>query len=68
MGIKEHGGGVAVAGKDGEGSALMSLNENGGYVGVFGKGSDTTSAKMGVNEYGNGAVSTWDKNGYRLQR
>ena len=23
-------------------------------------------ASMGVNEYGNGAVDTWDKNGYRL--
>ena len=66
MTVNDHGGIVTVGGKDGEGSALMALDENGGYVGVFGKGSDTTRAIMAVNEYGNGAVSTWDKNGYRL--
>ena len=33
---------------------------------VFGRGNIYSRAKMGVNEYGNGAVSTWDKNSYRL--
>lgn len=27
---------------------------------------EATRAVMGVTHYGNGAVSTWDKNGYRL--
>lgn len=58
-------GGVVIA--DGEGGhAELGVNQYGGRVGVFGKGSsDTTRAVIGVNEYGNGAVSTWDKNGYR---
>ena len=68
MTVDDRGGYVSVRSKEGEGSAHMALNENGGYVGVFGKGSETTRAIMAVNEYGNGAVSTWDKNGYRLQR
>ena len=44
----------------------MGINENGGHVSVLGKGTDEARAVMAVNEYGNGAVSTWDKNGYRL--
>ena len=31
----------------------------------FGKGNSKSRAAMGVTAYGNGAVSTWDKNGYR---
>ena len=38
----------------------------GGCVGtVFGNGSSKGKAVMGINRYGNGAVSTWDKNEYR---
>ena len=48
------------------GSVTMDVDEHGGRVAVFGKGSDESRAIMGVDEYGNGAVSTWDKNGYRL--
>ena len=29
------------------------------------KGKGDGAAVMAINEYGNGAVSTWDKNGYR---
>ena len=64
--VQEHGGRVAVLGKDGTSAAKMDITEFGGNVGVFGKGSKESRAGMGVNEYGNGAVSTWDKNGYRL--
>ena len=42
----------------------LSIDENGGRVDVYddlGK----NRAVMGVNQYGNGTVSTWDKNGYR---
>ena len=38
--------------------------EYGGRVDVFNKQGENR-AVMSVNEYGNGAVSTWDKNGYR---
>ena len=61
--IAEHGGVVAVVGKDGESQALLNIIENGGHVGVFGK--DEGKAIMGIDQYGNGAVYTWDKNGNR---
>ena len=38
--------------------------EHGGRVDVYNKQGENR-AVMSVNEYGNGAVSTWDKNGYR---
>lgn len=44
----------------------LSITEHGGNVAVFGKGSKQARATMVVNEYGNGAVSTWNKTGYRL--
>ena len=43
--------------------ALLSVTEHGGHVQVMGNGE--AAAAMAINEYGNGAVSTWDKNGYR---
>ena len=65
LGIAEHGGEVRVWGKGKHtGSAELSMTEHGGRVQVWGKGSST--AVMGINEYGNRAVSTWDKHGYRL--
>ena len=66
MGADEDGGLVSVNAKDGGERVQMSVNEDGGYVSVYGRGNDYSRAKMGVNEYGNGAVSTWDKNRYRL--
>ena len=68
MSVNEDGGYVAVFDKDKDGgrSAQMSIDEYGGYVGVHGRGNSYSRAQMGVNEYGNGAVSTWDKNRYRL--
>ena len=65
--INEHGGVVGVYGKDGELQKLRSMlgnnDEHGGVVGVKGKGEG--KAVMGINEDGNGDVSTWDKDGYR---
>ena len=63
--VNEHGGRVGVLGK-GERGAKMNVDEYGGTVSVYGRGNDYSRAVMGVNEYGNGAVSAWDKNGYRL--
>ena len=59
----ENGGRLNVYGKEGTSRVRLGVNENGGLVQVDGKGEG--SALMGINEYGNGAVSTWDKNGYR---
>ena len=67
MGIREHGGRVRVGGPARDSShARMGVSEHGGEVAVFGNGSSKGKAVMGINRYGNGAVSTWDKNGYRL--
>ena len=62
---EQHGrrGHVFVMSKDG--SVAMNVNEHGGRVEIFGKGDGTSRAIMGVNEYGDGAVSAWDKNWYR---
>lgn len=53
---------VAAYGKDGKSAAALRIGELGGKVGVTGKGEG--KAAMGINVYGNGAVSTYDKNGY----
>ncbi len=45
--------------------AQFGINEHGGFVGVFGIGDTQSRALMGVNEYGDGAISTWWKNGER---
>ena len=58
---------VNVFGPDYSDGVRLSVNKNGGRVSVFGKGGNGSRAIMGVNEYGNGAVNTWDKNGYRLE-
>ena len=55
---------IYALGKDG-GMAGRQIRKHGGRVYVQGNGSSKGQAVMGVNEYGNGAVSTWDKNGYR---
>ncbi len=44
----------------------LGTTEHGGRIDVFNKQGKNRAA-MSVNEYGNGAVSTWDKNGYRLR-
>ena len=64
MGIAEQSGVVWVlSGKD-YGSARMITDEHGGHVQVLNNQLEIRAA-MGVNEDGNGALSTWDRNGYR---
>ena len=63
LGVSEHGGLVSTIGKDGKPAVALGNYEHGGFVKVKGKGEG--EAVMAINEYGNGAVSTWDKNGYR---
>ena len=66
MGVDEHGGFIGVTGKDGNDAVNMGVSKYGGHVGVFGKEDNYARAAISVNEVGNGAVGTWNKNGYRL--
>ena len=61
MGLMDEGI-ASVLDKDGKAKVAMSVDENRGHVVVYGKNAES-KASMGVNDYGNGAVSTWDKNG-----
>lgn len=65
LSVTNDSGFVGVFGKDG-GLATMRIGEHGGVVSANGKGSSKGEAILAVNAYGNGAVATWDKNGYRL--
>ena len=53
---------ASVLDKDGKAKVAMTVDENRGHVVVYGKNAES-KASMGVDDYGNGAVSTWDKNG-----
>ena len=59
----ENGGFVNVFGKDGKGAVQLRVTEHGGRVSAYGKVDDKSRAIFGVNEYGHGVVSTWDKHG-----
>ncbi len=48
-----------------DGAVWIFPGTMGGLVSVKGKDGEP-GAEMSVNEYGNGAVRTWDKNRYRL--
>ena len=61
----EKGGLVAVFDGDGKVRASMST-EHSGQVGVHGNGGKF-GAVMHINDYGDGVVSTWDKNGNPLK-
>ena len=63
----DFGGNVLVRNNNnGKVSVAMTTDASGGRVDVFNK-QGKNRAVMSVNEYGNGAVFTWDKNGYRLR-
>lgn len=61
--VDEHGGVFNSIGNDGKSRVRLGIDRYGGVIKVQGKGEG--AAVMGINEYGNGVVSTWDKNGYR---
>ena len=52
---------IAVVDSGGKPWCFIYSGEHGGFVGVRGKGEGRAS--MGINPSGNGAISTWDKNG-----
>ena len=47
------------------GSAELKADKNGGRLDVFGRVDNKRRAAVSISENGNGAVSAWDKNGYR---
>ena len=61
----EDGGVVSAYDKDGQSGVSLVVTEHGGHVQVSGKGEGV--AVMSINEYGNGAVFTRDKNGNPLK-
>ena len=61
---KEDWSSVTIYNKQGKGVVMLHSTEYGGRVDVL-NNQAKNRATMGVNEYGNGGVSTWDKNGYR---
>ena len=65
LGVSEHGGRVSTYGKDGKPAVALGNYEHGGFVKVKGKGEG--EALMSINEYGNGVVFTYDKNGNPLK-
>ena len=50
-------------GANGGSQALLSNNEQGGIIVVSGTGKGAVG--IGINKYGNGYATTWDKNGYK---
>ena len=60
------GGEIAIVGEDGSTVAKLASGDYGGRLVIFGKQGGTSRALVGVNEYGNGVVNTWDKRGYRF--
>ena len=47
------------------GAAQLNADQYGGLLSIYGKRDNKSRVTVGMNEYGNGAISTWDKNGYR---
>ena len=60
--FREHGGEISITDVDQRTQLRLGINEHGGYVYVEGKSKG--SAIMGIAKDGNGAMSTYDKNGY----
>ena len=55
---------IHVFGKENEGSAGISIDDNGGCVEVFGKEDLGLRAEMRIRTNGNGEVSTWGRSGF----
>ena len=60
------GGGILLFGKNGRAGSLIGTDKHGGTVSL----SDTDGESrviMRINEFGDGVISTWDKNGYLVK-
>lgn len=62
-----HGGEVMIFGTKRRKGEYVSIkvNEYGGSLAIFGNRDTDSRVVIGVNEYGNGTVNTWDKDVYR---
>ena len=65
IGLNENGGQIIVYGKDGKDRVAMWSTKDGGQFVVYGK-DGKPRGDIGVNEYGKGEISTWDRKGNRL--
>ena len=61
--ITTNGGRVNAFDKAGNVKGMLGIDEHGGFVQTSGRSKGY--AIMGINDEGNGAVTTYDKNGYR---
>jgi hypothetical protein len=59
-------GAISVCGNDGHIRAIMRAESNGGRA-DFCDNDGKQRGSIGINEYGDGVVATWDKNGHRLR-
>ena len=62
-----NGGQVSVLSKDTKGAIQLSVDEEGGDIGIYSNTDNKTRVRLGINERGNGTINTWDKNGYRTR-
>ena len=65
FGVNSDGGYVDLIGPAEKTQARLFIDKYGGVLEVHGNGDSKGGAVMGINEKGNGAMSTYDKNGYR---
>ena len=65
IGVDENGGQIVVHHKDGKSRVAMWSAKDGGQLVVYGN-DGKPRGDIGVNEYGKGEISTWDRKGNRL--
>ena len=65
IGVDENGGQIVVFDKGGKDRVAMWSTKDGGQFVVYGK-DGKPRGDIGVNEYGKGEISTWDRKGNRL--
>ena len=72
--VSDDGPEIGFRDKNGNTAAKMSTNKYGGNFTVYEKVNyfrleeeDKIRASIGRNEYGNGAINLWDKNGHRIK-
>ena len=65
IGVDENGGQIVVHHKDGKSRVAMWSAKDGGQLVVYGK-DGKPRGDIGVNAYGNGEISTWDRKGNQL--
>jgi len=57
---------VGVSGRNGKSGTRMGADESGSFIGVAGI-DGKVKASLGIDEYNNGTINLWDKNGNKLK-